>query len=186
MAAGVMLDRVDARTAQSEFAPLEALAGNTAEWRRREFLSRDYDLVLGDRRFATLRFLGALRRTAELRGGDGAWEIRRRGFWAPGLAIHRAGQDQPLAELERTLWGHGTLQFASGARYQWRRISLWGGRYELQSDAGRMLVGIRGSTFHSRQRMMLDVAPEAARSRELTVLAGVVCYMRLMIARRAH
>jgi len=186
MSVGVMVDRVEKAEARGAFAPIEMLAGNSAEWRRRSILSREYELTVGDRTFAMLRFVGALRRTAELVGSDGAWEIRRRGFWVSGLAIHRAGQDQPLAELERTMWGNGTLQFATGARYHWHRVSLWGGRYELRSDMERPLLSIRGSTFHSRRRMMLDVAAEAASSRELTVLAGVACYLRLMIARRAH
>jgi hypothetical protein len=182
----VTLDRVESHEAAGAFAPIGALAGQTAEWRRRSFASRDYDLLLGGRVFATLRIMGALRRWAELRAADGAWEIRRRGFWVPGLAIHRAGNDQPLAELDRTMMGHGTLQFATGARYQWQRVSLWGGRYEMTTDAGRTVLGIRGSTFRSRRSMMLDFASDAAGSRDLTVVAGVACFLRLMIARRAH
>ncbi len=182
----VTLDRVESHEAAGAFSPIEALAGQTAEWRRRSFASRDYDLVLGDRVFATLRMMGALRRWAELRAADGAWEMRRRGFWMSGLAIHRAGHDQPLAELERTLMGHGTLQFATGARYQWQRVSLWRGRYELATDSGRTLLGIRGTTFRSRRSMMVDFAADAARSRDLAVLAGVACYLRLMIAARSH
>ena len=182
----VMLDRVESHETAAGFAPIEALAGQTAEWRRRSFASRDYDLVLGDRVFATMRFMGALRRWAELRAADGAWEIRRRGFWVSGLAIHRAGHDQPLAELERSLMGRGTLQFATGARYQWQRVSLWRGRYELTTEAGRTVLGIRGTTFRSRRSMMLDLAADAARSPDLTVLAGVACYLRLLVAARSR
>ena len=186
MSVGVMLDRVESHEAAGAFTPIEALAGQTAEWRRRSFASRDYDLVLGDHRFATMHFMGTFRRWAELRSADGAWEIRRRGFWRAGLAIHRLGHDQPLAMLERSLMGDGTLQFETGPRYQWRRASLWRGRYELASDAGRTLLGIRGTTFRSRRSMMVDYAADAARSRDLAVLAGVACYMRLLIAARSH
>jgi hypothetical protein len=185
MAAVLTLDQVASRERVGAFAPIESLAGATAEWRRQSYLGRDYELTLGGRVYATMRFVGALRRTAEIQGADGGWEIRRRGFWVPGLAIHRAGQDQPLAELERTMWGHGTLQFATGARYHWLRVSLWGGRYEFRSDMDRALMSIRGSTFHSRRRMMIDVASDAARVPDLTVLAGVACYLRLL-ARAAH
>jgi len=183
MAAGV-LDQAATRDSGA-FAPIEELAGNTAVWRRRSLFGRDYDLVLGDQVFATLHFVGAFRRWAELRSADGAWELRRRGFWLPGIAVHRAGHDQPLAELERTVWGHGTLQFTAGARYSWRRMSLLRGRYAILSDAGKMLVMMHSSTLHRRSRMVLDVTPDAAGNRDLTVLAGVACFVRLLIAARS-
>jgi len=180
MSVGV-LERATARESGS-FAPIAALAGNTAEWRRRVMFGRDYDLVLGDHMFATLHYAGTLRRWAELRTADGAWEIRRRGFWLSGIAVHRAGNDQPLAELERTVWGNGMLQFTAGPRYSWRRMSLMRSRYAILSDAGKMLLMIRSSTFQRRSRMVLDVTPDAAGLRDLAVLAGVACFVRLLIA----
>ena len=183
MAVGV-LDRSAGRETGA-FASIDALAGNPVEWRRRTLFSRDFDLMLGDRVFATLHYAGALRRWAELRSADGAWEIRRRGLWLPGIAIHRAGHDQPLAGLERTIWGRGTLQFASGARYGWRRLSLWRGRYAILSDAGRVLLLVRGSTFPGGSRVRIHVTHDAEDCRDLAVLAGVACYLRLLIAARS-
>ena len=183
MAVGV-LDRAAGRESGA-FAPSDALAGNAAEWRRRTLFGRDYDLMLGDRVFATLHYAGALRRWAELRSPDGAWEIRRRGLWLPGIVVHRAGHDRPLAELERTIWGRGTLQFASGARYTWRRMSLWRGRYAILSDAGRVLLLVRGSTFPGRSRVRIHVTHDAAECGDLSVLAGVACFLRLLIAARS-
>ena len=184
MAVGV-LDRTAARDAGA-FTPIAALAGNAAEWRRRTLFGRDFDLVVGNHVLASMHYMGALRRWAELRTADGAWEIRRRGFWVPGVAVHRAGHDQPIAELERTMWGRGTLQFATGARYAWRRMSLLRGRYAILSDSGRVLLLIRGSGLRSGSRVRMHVTLDASECRDLSVLAGIACYLRLLISARSR
>jgi hypothetical protein len=175
---------VTAATGIEAFAPIARLAGRTAEGRRVRFLGGEYDLTADGRTFARLAFTGAMRRSARLAGADGEWELGRRGFWRPVVFVRRAGHEAALAELERDPWGNGVLQFASGPRYLWRRVSFWRGRYALLSARERALVAIRANPFGSTRRLALECAPQAAESHELTVLAGVALYVRLMIARR--
>jgi hypothetical protein len=119
-------------------------------WAQPKTLSRNFDLVNGLGRLATLKFETAFGSLATATTASTTWSFKRTGFFKPIVTVRLVGQETNVA-LYRPRWtgSEGEIELSSH-RYTFRTSNFWATQFEIRDSARRLLITYRaGVKTHS-------------------------------------
>ncbi len=125
--------------------PLEG----TLKWTQPHALTRHHELRLNGALFAALRWKKMYGTLAVAEFHEGNYTFKREGFLRPYITIRRENAESNLA-IMRFISGSvirnamlglsGTLEFETGERYAFNRLSYWKSRWAFTDENGNLLV----------------------------------------------
>jgi hypothetical protein len=164
--------------------PLGEVAGEWLHWMGTGAFSREYHLRDKRDLFATLRVGGWLGRRIGAESSEGRWTLRRGGLFGRKVLILEAESDREIAGYEGGWLGRGTLTFADGRTFHWRRLGFWNREWGFMGEDGEPVLRIASERVSLRARARLMVEPSARAVGGLSTMAVLGFY--LMLRRRAH
>jgi hypothetical protein len=154
-------------------------------WVQAGVFSREYHLVLGDERLATLRFAGFTGREANAESAEGHWILRRDGRLSRSVTILDAAGDRAIARFEGHWFGRGRLTFEGGESVDWRSLGFWGLEWGFAREGGDPVVRIRNRFSFLRDKAGVTIERDSQPARELAVMAILGWYLLVRMKRRA-
>ena len=152
----------------------------TLEWTQPSALRMEYELRDGSELLATLRVRSSFGTFAEATCGEAAWTFKRVGFWQQRASVRAAGATDDLGVFVNATWtGGGELQLADGTVSR-ATSNLWMTKFEWHDASDRVLLTL-GHGGILRMHADVALAPDAARSAPLDLLAVFGCYLVVML-----
>jgi hypothetical protein len=150
------------------------VGGTVLEWVQPHALKREYELLAGGERIASLRFRSAFGTLATAESAEGCWTFKRVGFWQARVTVRACGSDANLAIFKPNTWSDGgTLEFPDGRRVL-ATTSFWQTRLEFTTEAGELLVRLHPAGLF---RLSVRVELGAAHPAGLQWLVMLGCYL---------
>jgi hypothetical protein len=151
--------------------------GRQAEWRQVGNFCRGYELLAEGQVAASLKFEKMLTNQARVESACGTWTLKQSGFLHPKITIRDAGTEAEFAVFTPRWSGGGTVEFASGRRFQLKTISAWRGDRAFEDESGKAVVtlhGPHGFLKMAGECVVNEEGPDAA------VLAALLWYTRIL------
>ncbi len=152
------------------------------KWHQPEALQRFHRMTVDGQEAAILRFVknwGGSLATAEC--AQGSWTLKRSGFLSPRITVRETGSESDLAVFNPKWTGGGQLQLASGRRYVLKSLSFWGGDWAFEDDRSVPVLTLHGPHGFLKNSGEITVNAAAADPAELTLLAVLIWYVRLLM-----
>lgn len=164
-------------------APLNSLTTGSyhkLEWKQVKASTRESELKADDRAFGSLKFRSALGTLATASIGDMCWTFKRVGFFQHRVEVRECDSDAAIAEFANSTWtGGGTLTMKGGKRFK-ATSNMWGTKWEVQDDAGRVLLRFDyGGVFKLAAKV--KITADARALPELPLLVAISWYLVLML-----
>ncbi|HUI54108.1 MAG TPA: hypothetical protein VLY04_04005 [Bryobacteraceae bacterium] len=113
--------------------------------------------------------------------GEGRWTFKRAGFFSPRVTVRQAGSENDIAIFAPRWSGAGTLEFASGGRFQLRCQNFWGTEWAFENEQGMAAVNLRGPRGFVKQGGESVITKVGAELPEAPVLLLLLWYVRLLM-----
>jgi hypothetical protein len=164
--------------------PLPDPLTGTLAWTQPKAFHRRFELVAGDAVIAKLTFETAFGSLATGRTADGAWTLKRVGFFRPSVTVRIAGKEDNIAHYHPRWTGtEGELNFGDGRAYRWRVANFWVTRFELQNSVGEPLITFRQGSLEGgiaallKTQALVDVTDAGRSEPDLALLAVIAWYL---------
>lgn len=144
-------------------------------WTQPSARHRRYELRAGDETVATLDWQKSAGSLALATTADGAWTLKRDGFWHPRVTARPAGTETEVARFEAGWTGGGTLRLEGGETFAWKPGGFWQTRWGWHDAAGSVLVGFRQRTSMLKTEGVVEI--EAAAPAPLALLLCLGWYL---------
>ena len=99
--------------------------GSKLYWVQPRTFERKFELRAEKGLFGMLSFGTPLGTRAAAEVATGSWTFKRVGFLNPRVTVREAGKEADLAVFWPKFWGGGTVEFATGGRFQWKSLNFW-------------------------------------------------------------
>jgi hypothetical protein len=162
------------------FSPMQRIADATTEWHGRGLMKRSYELRSETHSFATLEWQSALGSLAHARTLDGAWTLKRTGFFRPRVTVRAMDKETDLAVFQPGWLGDGHVDFPNGKQWSWKCLGFWRARYGFVSDDGTPLIEYHANTFKMPPSAGVVVAQSALGLAELPLLMVLGWYVTIL------
>lgn len=150
-------------------------------WSRVALFPAVYRLLWQEQEIGELSWEGLFSSRAVAVAGNGAWRIRRRGFF--GIAIEDANSGEPVGEMR--LHAHGAeLEFVDGRQFPFRRAGLFPPAWRFLDPAGSTLLQVRGYLGMLFRGGTCTIEPAGEALPETRLLALFAMYVLIHRARR--
>lgn len=163
----------------------EACLGEEWTWTRPRLSQRRYELSAHGELLAALesRSWFGTRMTALTAAGERL--LRHEGLLR-GRVVLSSAERESLAVFHPAWFGAGAVSFASGLELAWKRVDVWGRRWEFRDANGLAQVTFTRRPAWMRSTTSVTVS-DAARGRpELADLVLLGYYLLLLMQRQAH
>ncbi|MGA9625982.1 MAG: hypothetical protein WBL65_22155 [Bryobacteraceae bacterium] len=114
----------------------------------------------------------------EFRGGR--WSFRYSTKLHPRVTVHRGDSQELVAEYIPCLMGGGLVSFHSGARYRWRKASVWGDKWCFRQQGQKSSVCLSQETGPLTQGGKVSICCGAADLPETPALLLLAWFLRIM------
>jgi len=123
--------------------------GKKVVWTRPKSLARYHELRSDGGLYATLKWKNTFGSLAVGECREGRFTLKRGGFLRPYVTVRREGYDSNLAVMRfssgsviaNAAFGiTGTLEFVTGHRYAFNRLSFWNSKWAFSDENGVPLV----------------------------------------------
>ena len=162
---------------------MKAIADYTAQelhWSQPSSLERAYDLMAGEELLATLRFQSGT--LAEAETADGRWTFKREGFLHTQVTVRAPGSDADLAVFRPHWAGGGDMTAGLAAGLEFSAANFWNSKWAWK-DHDQVLISYRGPGGLVKAKAAMEIAPEAGRLPNLSLLAVLGWYLILLFGR---
>src|SRR5262245_51120332 len=156
---------------------IRKFVGKEMSWVQPRAMKKDFELQSGDDTIATLRFRSPFGSFATAETADGAWTLKRVGFWNPHLTVRIADTETQVASFKNKTWTDGgTLELANG-RFLRANSNFWNTKYEFKDANDEMLIRFVkvGGLLHLSSNV--EIMPAGAKLDELPLLVVVGWYL---------
>jgi len=157
------------------------LIGHELEWRQPHASKRQFELVAGDERIATLEFRSMFGSLAIAESADGVWTFKRVGFFQPSVTIRTAASEAEIAVFRNRTWSAGgTLELPDGRRYP-ANTNFWMSTYEFKNENSEMLVRFTRIRGVLHRAATVEIGSAGATEAELPWLVALGWYLAVMM-----
>lgn len=167
---------------------MKAITNTTAsslEWREPTALEPRFELHSGDEVLATMALEPLCRTLATAETAEGTWTFRQTGILSTTVHVREVGSDQDLAVFHPGFPGRGTLRFASGMSFRWRRDHP-GGSWSFRGEDGKPLLTLRlekeppGVPWPHRTQAEVEISPAGRSNPRIPLLTALGWYLILL------
>jgi len=157
------------------------MIGRELEWRQPHASRRQFELVAGDDRVATLEFRSMFGSLATAESADGSWTFKRVGFLQPSVTVRAASNEAEIAVFRNRTWSAGgTLELPDGRRWP-ANTNFWMSTYEFKNENSEMLVGFTRIRGVIHRAASVEIGSAAATQAELPWLVALGWYLAVMM-----
>jgi len=150
------------------------------KWVQPHAFSRSFELQAGGDVVATLEFRKMFGSLAVGRTSDGAWTLKRRGYFNTTVSVRVEGSEQDIAIYEPNWAGtKGAVVLSNGERLPFQTTNFWGTERVLTDATGEALVRFHNKgVFHHGAEV--EVTTAGAKRENIGMLL-ILCWYVLVL-----
>jgi len=160
---------------------LRRFVNASLKWSQPKGTRRFHQLSAGQAAIGSIQFEKGWGSLATGECGGGRWTFKRAGFFSPRVTVRQAGSENDIAVFAPRWSGAGTVEFASGRRFQLRCQNFWGTEWAFENEQSMVVVRLSGPRGLVRQGGESVITQAGAELPEAPVLLLLLWYVRLLM-----